>query len=51
MDIEIDFIYQVFNRPLVLVDLSYSLIVSLHLVDKLSQVLRDTNTNTHISYS
>lgn len=48
--VEKDLLYQVFNRPLVLVDLPQSLIISLHLVDILSQVLdnkRHTQTRTH----
>lgn len=39
-------IYQVFNRPLVLVDLPQSLIISLHFIDELSQVLGNTHTHT-----
>lgn len=42
-------VYQVFDGSLVLVDLPQSLIISLHLIDKLSQVLSkrgDTQTHT-----
>lgn len=42
-------VYQVFNRPLVLVDLPQSLIISLHLVDILSQVLGSTDTHIFVS--
>lgn len=41
-------VYQVFNGSLVLVDLPQSLIIPLHLVDKLSQVLSNkSHTQTH----
>lgn len=42
-------VYQVFNGSLVLVDLPQSLIIPLHLIDKLSQVLSNkSHTQTHI---
>lgn len=41
-------VYQVFDRPLVLINLPQSLIISLHLVDILSQVLGSTHTQMHV---
>lgn len=40
-------VYQVFDGSLVLVDLPQSLIIALHLVDKLSQVLSNKSHNKH----
>lgn len=39
-------LYQVFDRSLILVDLPQSLIISLHLIDVLSQVLDKQTTHT-----